>query len=77
MKENFLILIGFLSLAFVWSCSSPKNRTVTEQMDCVTEQMNLQELNRRLKTDSPYWQYEINLVDRDATQEWLDEHCNQ
>lgn len=76
MKDNILIVIGFLSLAFLWSCSSPKSRTVTEQMDCATEQMNLDNLNKRLGEEKPYWQYEINLVDRDATKKWLDENCN-
>lgn len=77
MKDNILIVIGFIGVAFLLSCSSPANgETVYEETDCHTEQMNLNELNRRLAIDSTDWEREMNNVDLQAVKEWVDANCN-
>ena len=77
MKDNILIVIGFASILFLWSCSSANGQTITEEFDCATEQLNLSELERRLKTETPYWQYEMNLLDRDSVKKAIEMNCKE
>lgn len=77
MKNNILIVVAFLSLFFLYSCSEPANgQVIVEDMDCETEQLNLDELNGALKEENPYWKYEMLLVAQESAEEWVRENCN-